>query len=282
MKTTVYLDVLFCVNFIIDYIILLSVKRLTALPARRLRLLSGAAVGGIGSFVILMPPLPFGVSLLISIAEAFLITAAAFAPMVWAKALKAALLMFAVSFIYCGFMTAVFMFFSPRALAVRNSAVYVGISPLTLVVLTIVFYGIMRLFLFLFVRERGEERLCRVRISCCGRTVEGEGFFDTGNTLHEPFSGDSVIVGKSSLFPEFAEVSGDSGFNSKLCSEKSFRLIPFVSVGGNGLLPAFRPSEIMIVSKKKKTKVRAYLALGSEKNFSDGCSFIVPAELGEI
>lgn len=282
MKTTVYLDVLFCVNFIIDYIILLSVRKLMALPARRLRMLCGAAAGGVGSFVILMPPMPFGVSLLISIAEAFLVTAAAFAPMMWAKAAKAAALLFAVSFIYCGFMTAVFMFFSPQTLAVRNSAVYIGISPIVLVVLTIVFYGIMRLFLFLFGKSRSEDQCCRVRVVYCGRSVEADGFFDTGNTLHEPFSGDSVIVGKSSLFQTFPELSEISDGTPVLSKEKSFRLIPFVSVGGNGLLPAFRPSEITIVTKKKKTKVRAYLALGSEKNFSGGCSFIVPAELGDI
>lgn len=282
MKTTVYLDVLFCVNFIIDYIILLSVRRLTALPARRLRLLSGAAVGGVGSFVILMPPMPFGVSLLISIAEAFLVAAAAFAPMTPAKAVKAAALLFAVSFVYCGFMTAVFMLFSPRSLAVRNSAVYIGISPLMLVLLTIVFYGMMRLFLFLFGKSRSEDHFCRVRVVYCGRSVEADGFFDTGNTLHEPFSGDSVIVCKQSLFSSFPELAGEADGTPVLSREKSFRLIPFVSVGGNGLLPAFRPSEITIVTKKKKTKVRAYLALGSEKNFSGGCGFIVPAELGDI
>ena len=59
MEHTIYLDILFCVNFVVDYILLLTVRRFLSLSCRRRRLLAGAAAGGLLSFVILLPPMPF-------------------------------------------------------------------------------------------------------------------------------------------------------------------------------------------------------------------------------
>lgn len=276
LKTTVYADVLFCVNFIVDYVMLLSVRYMTSLNVKRRRLAAGALVGGIGSFAVLLPPMPFAVSLLISISEALLMTAAAFLPMNIRGYIRTAFLLFAVSFTYCGIMTAVLALASPDGLTVRNSSVYIGISPFALIALTALCYLVLRLF----GRIKGsgiKSRRCRVIVRNCGGTVEAEGIADTGSTLREPFSGELVIVGRSELF------SGISGFgeypDTSRRSPANLRMIPFSSVGGSGLMPAFRPAEITVVTESGRMNVRAYVALSSGKNLTDGCDAIVPAEL---
>ena len=76
MRQTVYIDVLFCVNFIIDYIMLVSVRHVMSLKARRIRLLLSAALGGIFSLILLLPPVSFILSVIMSIAEAVIMAAA--------------------------------------------------------------------------------------------------------------------------------------------------------------------------------------------------------------
>ena len=130
----------------VDYVMLLSVRYMTSLNVKRRRLAAGALVGGIGSFAVLLPPMPFAVSLLISISEALLMTAAAFLPMNIRGYIRTAFLLFAVSFTYCGIMTAVLALASPDGLTVRNSSVYIGISPFALIALTALCYLVLRLF----------------------------------------------------------------------------------------------------------------------------------------
>ncbi len=273
---TVYLDVLFCVNMIVDYMMLLTVRRLMYLSAKRRRLLLGAALGGIGSFVILLPPVPFPLYAAVGILQALTMTAAAFLPMGKKRFICAAMLLFGVSFLYSGSMLAVTALFSPRNTTVRNGAVYIGISPLMLVGLTLGFYFVFRLFGRIF--GRTGSRRCRVKIRIGERTVEGEGLADTGNKLREPFSGLPVIVVRRGLLND-KEFAPDVPEGADIKNRPDLRMIPYSSVGGGGVLTGLKPDEIMIENEGDACQVSAYIALSGEKGFSDGCDMIVPAEL---
>ena len=94
MRQTVYADMLFCVNFIIDYIMLISVKHIMSLRAGRMKMLFAAALGGMFSMILLIPPISFVLSALMSIAEAVIMSAAAFMPVRMKTVLKASGLLF--------------------------------------------------------------------------------------------------------------------------------------------------------------------------------------------
>lgn len=271
---TVYLDVLFCVNLIVDYMLLLSVRKLMALSARRRRLLAGASVGAVGSFVLLLPPMGFILSLSVSVAEALLMTAAAFCPLSRGRYVRASLLLFAVSFLYSGFMAALRSLWHPQSLTVRNNAVYIGISPLLLVSLTLIFYLMLQLFFSLTAKETNEKTQCLVRLRWQGHVIEVRGLIDTGNTLHEPFSGESVIIVKCTFFPELSMLSERSA-----AKVKGLRMIPYTSVGGGGVLPAFRPEELTLMVGRHSSRVQAYVALSSRAEQTGEYDAIVPAEL---
>lgn len=279
LHTVIYADVLFCVNMIIDYIMLVTVKRLLSADAGKLRLLLGAALGGFFSFVVLLPPMPFMLSASVSIAQAFAVCAAAFAPQGMKKYIRASLLLFAVSFIYCGFMTAVLMLFSPDELTVRNGSVYIGISPLLLIFLTLVCYCLMRLIGRLTGGFRPQRQKCRVTVSSGGLTVSSVGLADTGNCLREPFSGECVIVGSRELFKELPEVKEAQIQSGGMLVGKGIRLVPYTTVQGSGVLPAFRPESIVLSFDGRSFGVSAYIALSSRESFTEDCGMIVPAEL---
>lgn len=280
MKQTIYIDVLFCVNFVIDYIMLISVKHIMALPSRRLRLLASASVGGVSSFIILLPPLNFFVSLILSIAEAVLMVAMAFMPLKRRLFVKTSGLLFCVSFCFCGAMTAVISVFLPQNTLVRNGTVYIGISPFLLIGLTLICYVILRLFYNIMNKGEIKSTFCSAEIKYKGKTVIAKGIIDTGCTLHEPFSGECVIVGKSESFKNISDsekyMNAEYEYHFNNCG---IRLVPFSSVGGNGVIPAFKPEKIKLITENKDINVSAYLALCNKNIFSENCEIIVPAEL---
>lgn len=276
---TIYIDILFCVNFIIDYTMLVSVKRFLSLNTRTRRLLLGAFIGALSSFVILIPAMPKVLSVLYNIAAALILTAAAFLPVKRIVYIKAAAAFFMISFCFCGLMTAALAVFSPQNVVIRNSTVYIGISPFVLIALTLICYIAMRIIFRITGRSMPKKIKCRVSVTYQGKTVEADGTVDTGNTLHEPFSGESVIVGRADTFKTML----DAERCMKLCGEgdipEGVRLVPFSSVGGCGVIPAFKPASVKIINDNQENEVNAYIALCSDKNMTNEVDMLVPAEL---
>ena len=85
---------------------------------------------------------------------------------------------------------------------------------------------------------------CRITVSNRGRQVSIDAIIDTGNLLCEPFSGLPVIVAEmdalESVLPE-----GLENFPEQPAS--GIRVIPYCGVGGEGIMPAFRPEKLTAV-----------------------------------
>ena len=235
-------------------------------------------MGGLCSLTVLLPPLPLIISMGLSLLEATAIMLLVLVPANWRLVVKGTLTLFAISFLYCGIMTAVLSLLSPKNLTVRNSVVYIGISPLLLIVLTLLCYGVFRLYYSLKSGRSAVPPACQVTVRDGDQTYTLQGIIDTGHWLHEPFSGDCVIIGRKDLLKN-APTTEDILKGNVPSDSKTFRLIPYTAVGGQGLLPAFRPSEITVVLKNRNIKVNAFLALSGEPHFGEGYDCIVPAEL---
>ncbi len=272
---TIYLDVLFCVNFIIDYLLLLFVKTFLSLPCRLRRLLLGAAVGGIMSFVILLPPLPSGLSILISFAGASVVVGAAFSPLSVRCFFKAAAAFFLSGFAYCGIMMAIWTIFSSDNILIRNSSVYIGISPTMLVVTALFSYAVLRVIMRITGRGKITSDFCTVIVEFGTEKVTLNAKIDTGNTLKEPFSGLPVIVAVKGACKNLS-LFKDTDIN-KLAP--GLRIIPFTSVGGKGLIPAGRPDNVIIKHSGISRSACAYLAVCDDSLITDSVQALVPAEI---
>ena len=276
MRYTIYIDILFCVNFIVDYIILVSVRYLRGLNTGNARLLAGAFVGGLGSLVILLPPMSVYISWAVNLLETLAVTAAAFLPMSFGRFVKTSISMFIISFFYCGAMSAVLALFSPENLVVRNSTVYIGISPIMLVGLTLGIYILLRVMVKLF-GKNALPKTCEVEISHNGKTLSLKGTVDTGNTLHETFSGECVIVGRADIFKDMIDI--EKCTDSTEVVKNGIRFVPFRSVGGRGLMPSFKPSKIYLSDSSRKTEIQAYIGLCRSENLTDENDLLIPSEL---
>ena len=254
--TVVYLDRVFVLNGIVDYLLLLGTAWLCGLPLHRKRLVLCAALGGLYAAVVFLPRtavlghpvvrvLAGGAMALLAFqgrwrpAGLFFLLAAGLAGAVLAAGLA------------CG---------SVRGLAQR--LYFADISWQVLILVSALFYAALRLFMGQAARHMGGE-LLQVRISVGGRTQVVTALHDTGNTLRDPVSGCPALVlerrAADMLWtPEVARVLAENvppevkmaRLHRMGCTVR-FTLLPFRAVGTEaGLLLAARSDYIEVNGRR--------------------------------
>lgn len=280
MVRVVYIDVLFAVNLILNYFMLLTVSRVLHRGDKRLRLLLGAAVGAVYALFIFLPEMGFlysaGLKVLLSVG----IVLAAFRFSGPKALLRLVLMFYLVSFLFGGLIFACYLFFTPPGLLVRNGVVYLDVSPVALILLSGACYVLLTLLSRLV--RRHEADFYGVSLTVGEHTAAFPALLDTGNTLRDPLSGVPVLVAEyqavrpllprrlwdvfeKGAFDPLPDLAG-TGWENRL------RLVPYAGVGGGkGLLPAFRPDLLAITAKKETVKTNDVLiAVCGGRLSSDG------------
>lgn len=256
MKQTVYVDVLLGINLFINYFLLLAVSKFLTIPVRRIRLFLGALLGAACSLSIFLPDIPAVLSLAAKLVLSMAIVLTAYRFQGLKQFLRELAAFYITSFAFAGIMIAVWYFIAPQGLIIKNSVVYFNISPLVLILLTVVCYLLIRLINRLTGRQAPSELFCRIRIDYGEKTAACLAKVDTGNTLCEPFSNYPVAV-VSGEYVSGMLPADDSG---------KIRFIPFHAVSGEGLLPAFKPDKLTIICGKQQVeKKNVYIAVSEAR-----------------
>lgn len=249
---TVYADVLFCLNFFIDFALLSVSAFILKLKLKGLRLTLCAALGGVYSVLIFLPRLSFLSSLGIKLIFSAIMTLAAFgftSPMGYLKRLT---VFYAVSFGFSGVVFGAYTFFKPSGMDIRNNAVYIDIKPFYLFLLIGIAYG--GVWLFYRILPKRSEQHCTVLVTLGTKTAELTALYDSGNMLRDPISGAPVMVAELSAVERLIPKQLHRAFRPpyKPCSEAAlwghgFRLIPANGAfGKEELLASFKPDELII------------------------------------
>ncbi len=259
---TIYVDVLIGVNIIINYFILKAVTKFTKIIPKTYRIILGSLFGAVSALIIILPPLPFFINWCIKLIISFIIILITFGYHNTALFFKNTILFYGISFCFCGLMLFVWFIFMPKGLYIKNSIVYFNLSPIVMIFTTLIAYFVIQIIMKIMAKSVSETRFCKVKIISNGNSCEFYGKTDTGNTLYEPFSHAPVIVVnekavKSIIENEFQKLL-DSEYDNLDISRK-YRLIPFHSVGGKGLLPSFLPDKIYINNHVCQQKI--YIAV---------------------
>lgn len=232
----IYIDMLLALNWWIDFLLLLGVRRAVGGYGGSWRLAVGALVGALSCLVLFLPPMTVWLSLLVRLAAAALTVTVAFRRRSWRDWGRRVLLLFALSAGLAGLCGALYFFLAPQGFYVFNGVVYYSVPPLLLVALTVVCYGLLWLSEQFLRRRAPREHLFRVRLTHAGRTVTFPCLYDSGNHLAEPFSGRPVLVVERGVA---AQLFDRTPTVEELPAEKGWRLIPYDTLGGGGVLPSF-------------------------------------------
>lgn len=244
----IYIDILFVVNFFITFFLLLVTAKFSKRSEKLWRIVLASFTGGVYSLVILWDSLNFAVSCIGKLAAAMIIIFAAFKFKGFKTYIKEVGIFFFVNLLFVGIIIGLWFIFKPDGVVINNSTVYFNVSARNLLITALIAYLISVVIIRIYNNKTSVKELYSVTVYNNENKTKFFAFADSGNNLKEPFSDFPVIVADDSLF------------ENAPCQ----RLIPFSSVGGEGVLSAFKPDKVEISSSLGSVEINdVYIALSS-------------------
>lgn len=267
-QVVIYADILFLINFSLDYLCLFIACRLQNVYGKALRLLAASAFGGIYSFFPYIIELPIPLMLILHIGAAELICFISFGK----RDLKKHLLLLG-SFIVSsalmgGLITAIYNItgrYSDGAYTETDALSFCLICLLSASIA--VSYG-------LICKKKIHTRSTDVRIYVGNEKISARLLCDSGNLVTEPFSSLPVIVVSASCLPYPYDMPESESFPLPI------RIIPFSTSAGKSCFLGFRPDRIEIIDPlRSPKKVDAFIGIDTENRSYSGYDGLVPTSI---
>ena len=287
----VYLDELFLLNLVINYLLLLAAAMLCTTPVKRPRILGGASAGALYACLTFFPELHLFYTLPAKAGISALMCLIAYGFHSKRTFLRRTLVFYAVSFAFAGAMMLLFRFAAPENSAVRNGILYAQISSPVLIAATAAAYLLMTLLLKNTPGLSGHPPpRASLVVTLYGKDLELEAMVDTGNRLCDPLTNDRVVVVEytwvRSALPQgmraVLDVFGvaDAAEALRMLASAGYceglRLVPYTAVGTNrGLLLALRADHI----REGESPPESALVALTETRLSEetGCCAVIGA-----
>lgn len=238
---TVYIDTLLCVNLFIDYIVLFVLRKVLKINSKALRLLPSALVAAISALGVFLPFYTRIFSVFYRILTATLIVFIAYGKASFKGLVLRIIGYIGINTCIAGITLLIWMIMKPQEVVVYNDTVYFDISPVMLIVCTILAFISISIFEKLKEKMHPKIKIHRVTVITDKKEYTFDSMVDTGCNLREPFSGLPVIVAEKEI------VDTDEIYNEKL------RLVPYCTLSGEGILRAFKPDKILIDGKELRS-----------------------------
>lgn len=228
MYYELYIDVFFFINFMMDSIILLSVKNMLRLDVSTGRVFAGACIGSLMTCSVIILPIP---PLMKQLLFHFVVNA-----VMIKTGLKVSGFVQWFRAIICLYIVSVLM---GGILQMARPLLRTGSLFFTVAVTA--YYLLKAVWGFLYRTGKRMKNICEVTLYSHAGELTMKALIDTGNTLTDSFSKEPVcVIGQTA-----AEKIG-GGFTGEDASYPGFRYIPYHSINGTGIMPSFRIDKMSI------------------------------------
>ena len=187
----VYVDSVFVLNALMDYLLVLCAARLAGIPLRRRRYLLAGLLGGAYAVAVFLPGLGFLSATPVKLAAGILLALAAYGGE--AKLLRLTLLLFAVSCAMAGCVLALGLV-AGGGVPMVNGVFYTDVDAKVLLTAAAAAYLVLTVVFRAAAGKGVRGELVRAQVCLAGRTTAFTAFCDTGNALRDPVSGAPVLV----------------------------------------------------------------------------------------
>lgn len=269
IKITIYLDIIFFENLIMNSIILYATSIILKLKPKFFRILISSVIGSIYSIILYITEMKIYSSIISKIILSIIMTYVAFNPQNVKKMWKQILIFYLTSFVFGGVALYLIYFLKPQDILMKNG-MYVGENILKIILLGgIVAFVVIKISLKIIkTKISSKDMYCNIKIKLNEKEVETTAMLDTGNLVKEPITNTPVIIVESSLLYEMLPkeilnnleevLSGNLSNIPEEIQEKyisKMRCIPFKSLGKeNGMLLGIRADEIEVI-KEDENKI---------------------------
>lgn len=260
--TVVYIDSVFVLNALMDYLLFLATARLAGLTLRRGRYVLGALCGGAYAVAVFLPGCIFLAQTPVKLAVGVLLALVVFGGE--EKLLRLTLLLFAVSCALAGCILALGLL-AGGGVPMANGIFYTNVNAMALLIAAASAYLLMTVIFRAAARHGVRGELTAVQISLEGRRVELTALCDTGNVLRDPVTGRQLLVASFRAVEPLWTPAMRGMFSSNLLrfpadllgmlykqeQAARFRLVPYHTVGiPSGLLLAVRTDWVEVAGTR--------------------------------
>lgn len=264
-ETVIYSDILFLINFCIDFLCLFISGRLLHRFPKWYRLALGAALGGAYAFVPYLFEFGLPLAVALHLIAAGIIVVCTFGVGDFKKTAMLFLTFMVTEALIGGLVSA----FYGMAYSYGESR-YAEFSPSSLVVICALSAAIALSYGFV-ARKKIDTRSVAVTLILGNEKTRINLLCDSGNLVTEPFSALPVIVVAASCLPFPFDTPESEIFPLPI------RAIPFSTSSGQSCFLGFRPERILLTLPLKKTKaIDAYVAVDTARSSYSGYDGLFP------
>ncbi len=262
---TVYADILFVVNFSMDFLTLFISGKLTNKKMKKLKLILGASIGSLSGTAITFVPYSSEITqgvftVVFGFVVSLIMTYIAFGKYTsFFAMLRDCVIVWGSGALIGGVMTFVINMGEPVYFDYgRNFAVSFAVC------------AAVSLFTVRFILSGKSKKSAVVKITEGEETYTVKALCDSGSFISEPLTGVPVIIIRESEL-------GNTGLRLKsdILTELRLRIIPINGICGNRILRGFIPDKVMI----DDVEVRAIIASDGESSDYGGFDGIIPSIL---
>lgn len=290
MYIEVYLDIVFAINFILDFFILILEKKIIRKNVSLNRIFFGAFVGAVMMcIIILIPKLNYIIYLALSyFFSSALMIIVTFQPKKVIELVKLTLLLYMIA-IFLGGIIFTLYYYSRVGMGLNQLMENSGVKGLDLQML-ILFVSVAMILFFIFMNiflkvTSVSKNIYHVELFYNEQEIKITALLDTGNGLYDPITNAPVIIGEIDIFKEYLKTDQYEELKNIANNiydisqiediQKSLgikvRWIPFTSLGNeNGMMIGIVLDKIVVhIGKNVRESANVVLAVYNKKLSKD-------------
>ncbi len=287
--TTVYIDVLFFVNLIVNMMLYASACLIRRKKMIWWRILCAAAVGAVYSCAIFFSGMP---SAVYNAAAIILYLLCAWLVMGFGNLreyIKNAAATLFCAVVFAGIFYFIYRYADVGSVVVfNNNVLYIDIPVFALLCVSGVCFGVISLVSKAFVHVIGAGTEYTVTVQFLDRQITMRARIDTGNTMADAISGYPVLLASrrqiEKLLPEHIDAFMDCGDVSLIEPryQSRLRMVMCKTATGEGVLPAFRPDSIRLIYNGKEKIIHNILIAVSRTDLGEIGLLLSPLMFKEV
>ena len=259
---TIYIDVVFLENLVMNSIILVASGIILKKKMKWIRIILASSLGAIYTIIGYISVLEIYSNLILKVILSILIIYIAFNPQTVKQLWKDVLIFYLTSFVFGGVAFALIYVLKPQDILMKNG-LFLGTYPLKTVLLAAIVAFIIIIAAFAIVKTKFSKKdmFCDVEVELNNKIIKTRAMIDTGNLLKEPITNTPVIVLEHTLLYECVPKEILDNLESILGGElvkipeevrneyiSKLKLIPFASLGKqNGMLVGIKADSLKII-----------------------------------
>ena len=267
---TIYLDVIFLENLILNFIILLAVGIETKTKIKFIKITLSSIVGSTYAVIAYMLNNSFFNGIFMKILLSVVMIYIAYETNNVKKLLKMILYFYLTSFAFGGGALALIYIVNTGKISIQNGIIQGNYTILTIMMGVIIAF-ILLIMAFRLIKGKISKKdfICNIEIKIEEKNISTKAMIDTGNLLKEPITNIPVVVVESNLLKNIIPNEILENIDSILGGDLSkipeniknqyflkMRVIPFTSLGKeNGMLLGIKAQEIKIEEMNETRKI---------------------------